>query len=108
MKYKYRYTNTPSLLQGDIPDGEEICYIHEQRMHCDFHHIMNASGKARSERFGCWIWLSPEAHRWLHDTPAGVRYQQELKAKCQIEFEKDHSREEWMELFHKNYRKDEE
>lgn len=106
---KYRHTDTPSLIQGDIPDGEEVCYITGLEMPCEFHHIMNGNKimRKRSEAIGAWIWVTSESHRWLHDTADGVEYQRGLKEMCQTAFEETHTRKEWMGLFHKNYREDE-
>lgn len=110
MGKRFRYTDTPSLIQGAIPDGEEVCAITGAEMHCDFHHIMNGNKimKARAEEIGAWVWLDPAEHYKLHNTPEGIAKQQEFKERCQIEFEKEHTRKEWMGLFHKNYREDEE
>lgn len=106
---RYRHTDTPSLLQGDVPDGEEVCYITGQPGHCDFHHIMNGSkiSKARCEDIGAWVWLSPEEHYWAHNTADGIAFLQELKESAQTAYERTHTRKEWMGLFHKNYREDE-
>lgn len=100
---KYRYTNVPSLLQGDIPDGEEVCYITGIKRHCDFHHVMNGAFKKKSEKYGCWVWLTPHQHYLLHNTKDGKRLMKELKTECQKEFEKRYSHEEWMHEFKKNY-----
>ena len=104
-KHKYRHTDTPSLLQGDVPDGEEVCFITGLETHCEFHHVMggNKIMRKRSEAIGAWVWLSVEEHHNLHSTPEGAALEKKLKELCQIEFEKKHSRKEWMGLFHKNY-----
>ena len=109
-KKRYRKTDVPSLLQGDIPDGEEVCYITGAEMPCHFHHIMNGNEilKKRCEEVGAWVWVSPEEHHKLHNTREGIARLQDLKEQCQTAFEKTHTRKEWMGLFHKNYREDEE
>ena len=103
MKYKYRHTNIPSLLQGDVPDGEEIDFLSGSPMHCDFHHIMNGPYKKKAEEDGCWIWLSHEAHMKLHSTAEGAQFQYTLKQKCQIAYERIHTREMWVRRYHRNY-----
>lgn len=107
---KYRHTDTPSLIQGDIPDGEEVCVITGAEMPCEFHHVLggNKITRKRSEEIGAWVWVSPEEHYKLHNTPEGIARLQGLKEQCQTAFEKTHTRKEWMGLFHKNYREDEE
>ena len=100
---RYRYTDVPSLLQGDMPEDEAECY----RCHkygCEFHHIMNGtSSRKDAERTGAWVWLCPKCHHWAHDTGEGVRYLRELKEKAQSKFLETHSLAEWMAIFHKNY-----
>lgn len=106
---KYRHSDTPSLIQGDIPDGEEVCVITGAEMRCEFHHVLggNKIARKRSEEIGAWVWVSPEEHYKLHNTPEGIARLQDLKEQCQTAFEKTHTRKEWMGLFHKNYREDE-
>ena len=101
----YRYTNTPSLIQIDCTEDEAFCFKCRRVMPCDFHHIMNGSKYSRqlSEEIGAWVWLCPVCHRWLHGTGDGVRYNGRLKELAQQVYEQDHSRREWMEMFHKNY-----
>ena len=100
---RYRYTNVPSLLQGDIPDGDEVCYITHIQRHCDFHHVMNGAFKKKSEQYGCWVWLTPYQHHLLHSTREGKKLMRELKAECQAAFEQKYSHSMWMHEFKKNY-----
>lgn len=107
MSYKYRYTNIPSVLQGDVPEWESYSYMDETRTvcECDFHHIFGQTKykKKLSEQYGFWVWLTREDHDNLHHTPAGKQYEKTLKQQCQEIFEMSHSREMWMRLFHRNY-----
>lgn len=98
----YRYTDVPSLIQGDLKPDEAVCY------RCggypvEFHHCLTGSRKKASERIGAWVWLCPKCHRWAHDSADGVRYLRGLKKECQEAFERSHSRREWMLLAHHNY-----
>ena len=103
-KYRYRYTNVPSMIQGDIPDGEEKCAVCGRSMACDFHHILNGSRKAFAEENGMWCWLCRRDHRWLHDTNQGHLLWDRWRSTCQEKYEQMHDREEWMRYAHKNYR----
>lgn len=103
MKHRYRYTDVPSVLQGDVPESEAFSFLSGATGKIDFHHIMNGSKKKLSEEYGFWIWLTRAEHTKLHNTPEGIAYQRTLKQKCQIAFEKEHPRSMWMELFGKNY-----
>jgi hypothetical protein len=100
---RYRYTDVPSLLQGDVPDGDEVCYFMQMPMHCDFHHIMNGAYRKKSEKYGCWVWLCRSQHRWLHDTREGKQAERALKMECQIAFEHKYGHDLWMKEFGHNY-----
>lgn len=102
---KYRYTNVPSILQGEVPETEAYSYVSGLHTNIEFHHIMNGTKHFRklSEEHGLWIWLTRAEHDKLHHTPEGIAYQLTLKQECQALFEKRYSRDRWMRLFHKNY-----
>lgn len=105
MSYKYRYTNIPSVLQGDVPEWESRSYLSDRKGQCDFHHIFGQTKYNRklSEQYGFWIWLTREEHMKLHGTPEGIQFGITLKQECQQIFELNHSREMWMRLFKKSY-----
>ena len=102
---RYRHTDVPSLLQGDMPYGEEECYICH-KPHCDFHHLLSGNKYKRrfAESVGAWIWLCRGHHSYVHDTADGQKKWDEWKEQAQTEFEKNHTREEWMRGCHRNYR----
>lgn len=101
-KYRYKYTDVPSVIQGDVPEDEAVSFV--SGLPCrEFHHIMNGAFKKLSEEYGFWIWLTREEHNKLHFTKEGIQYQWTLKQKCQIAFERQHPRSMWMRLFKKNY-----
>lgn len=105
MTYKYRYTNVPSILQGDVPESEAESYISGLHTNIEFHHIMNGTKYSRklSEQYGLWIWLTKQEHENLHGTKEGAALQRTLKQECQALFEMEHPREMWIRLFHRNY-----
>lgn len=103
-KYRYRYTDVPSVIQGDIPDGEEVCAVCGRYMRCDFHHILNSSRKEFSEREGFWVWLCREDHKKIHETNQGKVRWDRWKRICQEKYELSHERAEWMRKAHRNYR----
>lgn len=105
MKKRYRYTNVPSVLQGDVPEDEAWCFFSGHTYDIDFHHIFGKTKqyKKRSEQYGYWIWLTHEEHDKLHHTSNGKKKEKKLKQECQKVFEKDHSRSEFIRLFGKNY-----
>lgn len=68
------------------------------------HHIFFAANRKISEENGFWVYLCPMHHNM---SDCGVHFNKkfeiELKQLCQKEFEKTHSREEFMSLIGKNY-----
>lgn len=99
---RYRYTDVPSLLQGDVPEWEAECYICHKSP-CDFHHLLANSKKRFAEKAGAWVWLCRGHHSYIHDTPAGQEEWREWKRQAQKKYEETHSRKEWMKGSHKNY-----
>lgn len=95
-----------SILQDD---GIKRCYISHERCGrngepLERHHIMNGSLRDFAEQFGLWIWITPELHRFLHDTGNGALIQKNvLKPLAQFYFEREYSHELWMNKVHKNY-----
>lgn len=98
----FRYTNTPSLLQGYMEPDEAVCYKCGATP-TEFHHCLTGALKRSAEGIGAWVWLCPSCHRWAHSTKEGVTYLRILKAECQSVYEQDHDRSEWMLLAHRNY-----
>lgn len=91
----------PSIMQS-----EEKCFVTKaQGIKLDRHEIyFGTANRKISKRNGFWVYLIPELHNM---TSIGVHFNREfdlqLKASCQREFEKTHSREEFRELIGKSY-----
>lgn len=92
-----------SLLQGN----DKYCWVTGARnVPLEKHHIYFGPAKRKvSDRWGCWVWLTPELHRGT----AGVHGRDgrgldlRLKQECQRAFEEWKSRELFMENFGRNY-----
>jgi hypothetical protein len=90
-----------------ILQDEKVCYITGQTNNLHKHHIYFGNpGRRISEENGFWVYLAG----WLHNqSEHGVhgKYGHELdlllKTHCQMAYEKEHSREEFMRLIGKNY-----
>ena len=71
------------------------------------HHIYGGPNRQISEKNGFYIWLTPAFHN-LSDK--GIHFDKSLdlsvKRACQREYEKKHSREEFMKLIGRNYLED--
>ena len=97
--------SAPSIVQ----DSEiKRCYITQQWCGDDGeplekHHIFNASLRDWADREGLWIWVTPQIHRYLHDTKHGVQMLRLLKIIGQLKYEQLHSHEEFMDKARKNY-----
>lgn len=104
-RYKYRYTNVPSVIQGDVPETEANSFVSGRTNSIEFHHIFGKTKyyKKLSEQYGFWVWLTLEEHDKLHHTAAGVAYNKTLKQQCQELFEMEHSRSMFIRLFGKSY-----
>lgn len=68
------------------------------------HHIYFAGNRQVSEENGFWIWLCPVHHNM---SDFGIHFDkgfdEEVKKRCQMEYEKTHTREEFMKLIGRNY-----
>lgn len=77
-------------------------------MHCfycdkyreDLHEIIYGTNRKNSMRYGYVLPLCREHHRMFHDNHKLTKI---WSAKCQENFEKTHTREEWLSIFYKNY-----
>ena len=88
-----------------ILQTEKECYICHATQGLEDHHIYFGDGlRPKSERMGFKCWLCSYHHR---DNKGGVHGNRQLdlmlKAECQREYEKTHSRQEWMKLIKRNY-----
>lgn len=94
-----------------LPTEKNVCYLcmrlygDGSRQYTEEHHILYGSGKrAISEAEGLKVDLCPRHHK---EGPEAVHNNREMRRMlCRIaqeEFEKTHTREEWMELSGKNY-----
>ena len=87
-----------------ILQTEKECYLCGSTLHLEKHHIFMSALRPKSERNGFVVWLCSFHHR---DGKEGVHGNRpidlKLKADCQREYEKTHSRDEWMKLIKRNY-----
>ncbi len=82
-----------------------LCYSHRlDNLHK--HHIFYGyANRKKSEKWGCWVWLTAEWHNMsnygVHN--GNKRLDLELKQLAQQEFEKRYGHDKFMEEFGKNY-----
>lgn len=91
-----------SVLQG----REKECYVTGRTDRLHKHHIYFGTGnRAVSDKYGFWVWLIPELHNMssegIHN--GNIELDLELKQECQREFEKEHTRTEFIKLIGRSY-----
>ena len=93
---------TKSIIQT-----EKECYVTGRTEGLHKHHISGGPNRQISEKNGFYIWLIPTFHN-LSDK--GIHFDKafdlNVKRACQREYEKTHSREEFMKLIGRNYLED--
>lgn len=80
---------------------EHECYVCGRRA-TDLHHIFGGRNRQISDKLGLTVHLCREHHREVHDHP-NHGLDAILKRQAQKVFEKDHTREEFIRTFGKNY-----
>lgn len=82
----------------------EECYLCRNCRNLECHHIFGGANRRWSEKYGLKVHLCPVCHR---DNKNGVHGNSELAKQLhelgQREFEKKHSRKEFMRIFGRNY-----
>ena len=81
------------------------CYFCKTTLGLHCHHIYYGSANRRiSEKNGFKVWLCAKHHNMSNE---GVHFDKRkdtyLKQQCQKEYEKEHTRKEFMQLIGKNY-----
>lgn len=90
MKDKEIYEKTLELFKG--------CCALCGSPYPQLHHIFEGRNRKNSTKYGMIVPLCREHHQWVHKT----NYKG-FKEKAQKEFEKTHSREEFIKIFGRNY-----
>lgn len=67
---------------------------------CHKHHVYEGKNRQASERHGFYIYVCPEHHRSIHDHPKEYLW---IKKITQKEYERDHTREEFLRIIGRNY-----
>ena len=92
-----------------ILQSEKKCFITGSTTGLQRHHIYGASNRNISDKNGFWVWLRHDYH--IADSPNKTPHNCRmtdlcLKEMCQREYEKAHSREEFIALIGRNYLED--
>ncbi|MFQ7472760.1 MAG: hypothetical protein ACLULK_01705 [Anaerovoracaceae bacterium] len=91
-------------MKKSILQEEKKCFVTGREYGLHKHHIYGGGNRKISEKYGFFVYLIPELHNMSNK---GVHFNKEfdmyLKKLCQVEFEKTHKREEFMNLIGRNY-----
>ena len=107
VKTKKRKRHPPSILHSK---ESKTCYLcmkagdYTEKRGLEEHHIYTGPRRAVSEEYGFKVYLCKSHHTVsaaaVHNNQDNMRL---LQRECQEEWEKEHSRKEWMELMGRNY-----
>ena len=89
-----------------ILQSKKESYISEQTYGLEEHHIYFGTGKRKiSEQNGFKVWLTYLEHRGTYGVHGKYGHELDLRLKqeCQKEYEKNHTREEFIRLIGKSY-----
>lgn len=91
----------PSILQ----DKEE-CWVSKQS-NCELHRhevFYGTANRKLSKRYGLWVYLTPYWHNMSNNgVHSNKALDARLKAEAQAKFEETHTRQEFVEIFGRNY-----
>lgn len=91
-------------MSQSILQEEKVCFLCPRLQNLEQHHIFGGANRRWSEKYGLKVWLCPRCHR---DQKEGVHGNKEIMGIMhrtgQRAFEKEHTREEFMKIFGKNY-----
>lgn len=92
-------TEMKSILQD-----EKECWVCGNTLYLHEHHIFGGGLRPVSDREGFVVYLCAKHHNMSDE---GVHFNPELnrglRVACQSEYERTHTREEWMKLIGRNY-----
>jgi hypothetical protein len=90
-----------------ILQTKKECFLTGRTDNLHKHHIYFGTGLRKiSEKYGFWVYLTGAMHNQSDEGVHGKNghsHDSYLKILCQLEFEKTHSREEFMKIIGKNY-----
>lgn len=81
------------------------CVLCGRRTNLELHHLLRGSQRKMADKYKLVVWLCHDCHMQVHDEPELMK---ECRREGQRRFEKEHSREEFIKVFGKNYLGDEE
>ena len=87
-----------------ILQTEKECFICKTNYSLEEHHVFfGFANRKLSEKNGLKVWLCPEHHRGNSGAHNNRETDLSIKKYAQTEYEKEHSREEFIRIFGKSY-----
>lgn len=83
---------------NEILNKDKGCRICHTKDNLHLHHVFEGKNRNNSTKYKMLVMLCQEHHRWVHETNY-LGFKQE----AQKEFEKAHTREEFIKIFGRNY-----
>lgn len=91
-------------MSDSILQAEKECFVTHKKYGLHKHHIYGGPNRRISEANGFYIYLIPFYHNM---SDQGIHFNKafdlRIKRLCQLEYEKTHTREEFMALIGRNY-----
>lgn len=91
-------------MANSVMQKDKVCYICGTTRHLEKHHCMNGANRKKADKDGLWVWLCRDCHTGHRGVHQNAGLMRELKAQAQTIYEYDHSHEEWMKEYGRNYR----
>ena len=88
-------------IKSIITKNLDACYVCG-RPRQQFHHVIGAAYRKKSEKYGLIVPICEQCHREVHDSP-DQKLNKKLKADAESKFLMIYSYDTWMKTFHKNY-----
>lgn len=85
-----------------IINNSKVCVRCRTKYNLERHHcIGGVAYRSKAEQDGLWIYLCSDCHRAVHNEDS--KRKQEYIRLAQMCYEDNHTREEWMSRYHKNF-----
>jgi len=82
-------------------DDTKVCYFCHSQRNLTVHHCLQGPNRKNAEKYGLKVYLCFDCHYSVHNIDDSKVM--ELRRVAQSKFEETHTREEFMQVFHKNY-----
>lgn len=88
--------------------SKKECFLCGNTVNLELHHCLGAANRKNSDKYGLTVWLCGDFTKYkCHKGKNGPHQNKEtaelLHQVAQRVFEREHSREEWMRIFGRNY-----